>query len=70
MAWFETKAKPPLEPIYVFDWDAIDKLEKLTPREIVSLICAGSGVSPETACTLRGRPPHKSLMHLFREVKP
>lgn len=63
------KAKAAQSPTYVFDFDAIDKLESLTPREVITLVCAAAGVKPETACTLVERPPHPSVMHLFKEYK-
>lgn len=67
--WFKAKVKDTPSPKYIFDFEAIDKLESLTPREIVTLICSAVGVRPETACTLEARPPDPSVMHLFKEYK-
>lgn len=63
------KAKDAPSPTYMFDFEAIDKLESLTPREIVTLICSVVGVRPENAYTLEDRPPHPNVMHLFKEFK-
>lgn len=52
---------------YVFDWDKLGEMEKLTPREIVVLLCCAIGTNPATTCTLYEGPPHPEVMHLFKE---
>lgn len=54
--------------VLVFDMDKIEKLESLTPDEIISLVCAAVPTKPETAVIYHPELWHGSLSRITKEA--